>query len=93
MDWVGLYPEIKMAYNEAISAIADRREIKALKREVDASVVMPMMPHYDRDWKEMTEWRSRLKVDENKASGPQIVEIPVMAESKTVKVPVKEAKE
>ena len=59
--WLDQYPFLKEAHEEAILIIGDRREIGAIKKMYAENSIHFMMPKYDPDWKEMTQWRAELK--------------------------------
>ena len=63
-DWVKLYPIIKDANTIALQAIGDRREIAGLYRKLDGNMISFTMPAYDKTWKELQEWRAKLKEKE-----------------------------
>ena len=71
--WLDKNEYLKEAHQYVMSVLGTRREIGALKREYDASMVRTTMPHYDKTWKELEEWRSKLK--EPTESGDKIVVI------------------
>lgn len=53
------------AYQRAKAMLGDRREMGALKKKYDTNITAFMMPHYDKDWKDMAEWKAKLnKVDD-----------------------------
>jgi len=47
----------------------NRRELGAINRKYDAATVAFMMPHYDQDWKDMVEWKSKLKNEDQANKG------------------------
>ena len=58
-DWLHKFPALKSANTYAIEVMGERREKILITR--DPSSISFMMPHYDKDWKDMTDWRSNLK--------------------------------
>lgn len=53
------------AHQRAKEILGDRREMGALKKKYDTTLTAFMMPHYDKDWKEMAEWKAKInKVDD-----------------------------
>jgi len=44
-------------------AIGDRRETAALYHKMDKSIVGITMPHYDKDWKDLAEWKVKMKAE------------------------------
>ena len=74
--WANKYEVLGRAKEIAFSYISSRREINTLNRKYDAATNNNMMPKYDKDWKEMAEWRNKLKIDAlDKDNGPKIVVI------------------
>lgn len=67
------YPEFKAARSIAVEALGNRREKGAITRKFDAGTVNFMMPMYDKDWREQTEWRAKLKAESEQAPIPQTV--------------------
>lgn len=72
-DWVNKYPDFKMSHEMAMSLLADRREIGAIKKKYDAGMISTMMPAYRKDWKAMAEWRAKIKGEAEGDSGTKIV--------------------
>lgn len=71
MEWV---PALKEAYSVAMEAIGNRREVAGLTKKFDSSMVQFTMPQYDQGWKEMNEWRAKLREQIiNQNNGPQII--------------------
>lgn len=59
--WIKTNEQLKQAHEFAMRVIGDRREIGALKKKLDGTIVSYTMPHYDKDWKDLVEWRAKLK--------------------------------
>ena len=59
--WEQRSENLKMAHEFALMCIGARREIGALKRKYDAGIVASTMAHYDKSWKELEEWRAKLR--------------------------------
>ena len=72
--WCESKPLIKEAHEIALSLIADRREIGALERRLDSTMVKHTMPMYDKEWKALEEWRAKISNNEEQ-SGNKIVVI------------------
>lgn len=60
-NWIKKHDGLRRAHERALMAIGNRREIGALKRELDAGMISFTMPHYDKTWKELVEWRAHLR--------------------------------
>lgn len=59
--------------------IGDRREIGALKRKLSEGIVSSSMAMYDPEWKEIAEWRARLRADADRPEGnTQYIIVPPM---------------
>jgi hypothetical protein len=75
-SWCKKYPVLQDAYDIAMSNLAEHREIGGLTGKLNATMVVQSLSIYDKDWKEMYEWKAKLqKQDDNKNTGPQIVVI------------------
>lgn len=66
--WRRKFPQLNEAAQVAKRMLGDRREIGALEKRYDASTVHKMMLHYDKSWKDVEEWRSKLKASEQSAA-------------------------
>jgi len=62
--WLKRSKNLEEAHNSALKLLGNRREIGAIKKKYDTSMIATMMPKYDEDWKEVIEWRSKLKEQE-----------------------------
>lgn len=80
--WLAKNQKLQRAHDIALTAIGNRREIGALKRKLDAGMVSYTMAHYDTSWKELAEWRSKLKQPEGDSGKTQIVVIEKFPENK-----------
>ena len=60
---------MEIAYRAALQIIGDRREVGGLKKKLDPGMISTTMPHYDQDWKDLAEWRSKLTKDEQEGKG------------------------
>lgn len=72
-SWIAKHPHFKMAHEMALELLGCRRELKALEKDYDSSYVANTMPMYDRKYKEMLEWKAKLKAESNENSGTKIV--------------------
>ena len=62
-DWVNKYEVIKHAYNTAKERIGARREKGGMMRKFESSIISNSMPIYDADWKELLEWKAKMRND------------------------------
>lgn len=58
--WCQTHPELQEANDQMVMLLGNRRERGLIERKFDASSTMFMMPHYDSDWKKMSEWKASL---------------------------------
>jgi hypothetical protein len=72
-NWCQKYPEMSKAYEYAKSNVSSRREKGALTRKFDAGFVKESMPIYDQDWKDLLEWKAKIKADNLESSQAKIV--------------------
>lgn len=63
--WCTKYPPMAAAKKIGKTYIGDNREIGGLTRKLDPSLVRATMPLYNKEYKELEEWRSKLKTDES----------------------------
>jgi hypothetical protein len=69
--WLDNHIELREAHDLAKEIIGIRRETRLAD---DPSSVKSMMPMYSPDWKEMEEWRSKMKIEQVASAQPtQIV--------------------
>lgn len=67
---------LKMAKENAMYYIGSRREKGALTNKFNASLVMHTLPRYDKEYKELVEWRAKLaKEDKQEDNGPKFIVI------------------
>lgn len=59
--WENRNKNLLRAHAFALEVLSIRREIGALERKLDPGMVRYTMPHYDKTWKELEEWRAKLK--------------------------------
>jgi hypothetical protein len=83
--WLEQYPLFKKAWQQAKKALGIRRENGAINNQYNASMIAPMMAHYDKNWKDMAEWRATLKGNVENKSERMIVVIPSYNEEETNK--------
>lgn len=80
--WRERSPEFDSAYQLALHVIGDRREMGALKKKFDAGIVSYTMAHYDTTWKDLAEWRHKLRQPDEQSGKTQIVVIEKFPENK-----------
>jgi len=61
--WVKKYDFLGRAHAYAKLILGIRREKGIINRTLEPTWTAFMMPNYDQDWKEMTQWRESLKKD------------------------------
>jgi len=61
--------KLRWAHSYAMAAIADVREIGALENKLSERTVLQSMPIYSKEWKDLEEWRAKLKDEETKTAG------------------------
>lgn len=66
--WCRDREDMKLAHDIALLAIGNRREMGAIKKDLDAGMIKYMMPQYDSEWRSMAEWQSQMKI-ENEGGG------------------------
>jgi len=88
-EWLEKSENLKRAHEYAKSMLAIRREKGGLKRKLDPGMVQASMPMYSKAWKEMTEWKAKLK-EESAAQANNITVVidkvpdsPIVKEKKT----------
>lgn len=84
--WMAKYEHLRKAYDFATTAIGNRRELGGLKRKFDSGIVASTMAHYDKDWKKLAEWRSKLRNQEESHNGPKIVVVERFPETNVVPI-------
>ncbi len=77
-EWYEKYPLLKEAHANALDILNSRREKLAYERKLDTSAVRWSMPLYSKEFKELEEWRSKLKSEQNINAGIKIVELPAL---------------
>lgn len=81
MRWRDKNPVFKQYYEEGLLNLADRREIGAINRKYDATIITKSMAFYDPEWKEAEEWRAKIS-DGGNDTGTKIVVIEKFEEEK-----------
>lgn len=71
--WMEKYPNLKLAHEYAFSMIADRREIGALKKELDGPTMREMQAIWDPAYKAHLEWKSKLSKQEDQVGNIRVV--------------------
>jgi len=82
-DWKERNESLKNAYNWTMFTLGQRREHKALTKDFDSSFVRYTMPLFDEDYKNLEEWRAKLR-EANEDSGTKIVVLEKFPETKEV---------
>ena len=72
-DWRHKYPDLAAANRMALMVLGNRRERGLMERKFEPGSTNFMMPHYDKDWREMIVWKSDLSKKEDTVSGIQVV--------------------
>jgi len=68
--WLKRSDKLKIAYRNALDTIGTRREIGAIKRKYEVTMIKSAMPIYDPEWKELLKLQAELKKqNDNKFSG------------------------
>lgn len=73
MSWLERNENLMTAHLFVLEVIGNRREIGALTKKLDSSIVSFTMPHYDSEWKQLVEWRSSLREKEKKQEASNFV--------------------
>lgn len=99
LDWLKKFPQAKKINELCVNIVGARRELGAMKNELNAKFVSVNLYNYLPQYKEAEEWRSSLKEKETEklANALKIVEIPAFGSSdlvpkKTNKTPEEVAK-
>lgn len=71
--WLPRSEVLQEAHEYVLHRLGTKREIGAIKREYDSAMIRSTMPHYSKTWKDLEEWRSKLK--EPTESGDKVVVI------------------
>lgn len=81
--WLPKSEVLQEAHAHVMTRLGIRREKGAIKKEYDSAMIRTTMPHYDKVWKDMEEWRSKLKEDKEEG-GTKIVVIEKFPDTKEV---------
>ena len=71
MRWTTQYGPLIEAHAYVYDVLADRREDLAVN--YNPSLGLKIMPHYHRIWKEVEEWRAKIRSEANEAAQSKIV--------------------
>ena len=71
--WMKRIPNLKKAYEYAIKALGDNREIGAIHKDYDKGMILPIMHRYDSDWKKAEEWRAEISKKDNEDDSEKVV--------------------
>lgn len=82
--WVEKWPILKEAVEDARLTIAGRREIGGLTGKYNAGLISHSMYIYDKDWKEMYEWKAKLAKKEDDKPTTIVVQMPSIPQSNLV---------
>jgi hypothetical protein len=74
--WIEKYPSFKLAWQQAKKALGVRREVGAINRKYEVSMISNVMAHYSHVWKDTAEWRAKLKGDAENKPERTIVVLP-----------------
>lgn len=89
LDWCNKWPRLEEATESAKELIGNRREIGAIKHELNYGPIGYTMPIYDPDWKVETERRASLKEGSSESKSTVLVTMnpipnsPLVPERKT----------
>lgn len=84
--WEKKHEGLRLAKKVAKQLIGNRREVGAMNRQFDSSMVKFTMPLYDPDWKGVEEWKSKLRVENEVQNESRIVVIEKYPDSPLVPV-------
>jgi len=71
--WLRRSKILNTSHKFAKMVIGNRREVGALTKKFDATLVMRSMAVYDKEWKDLEEWRSDLKNKEEEQKAASFV--------------------
>lgn len=74
--WLGMHPVLKEAHTIVMQRLASRRERGAINRKYDAGTIDRYQPLYDKEYKEIVEWRASLRDKNEESNGTIIVNLP-----------------
>lgn len=82
--WLPKHENLKMAHDYAKQVIGIRREKGGLKRKLDPGMIASSMPMYSKSWKELAEWRAKLKEESQNQGNNITVVLEKIPDSKLV---------
>ena len=82
--WEEKYPAFYDGTRNIISVLGNKRELGLLRRKFDSGSTMFTMPLYDKEWKDLFEWRSKLTQKEVIQAGQQFIVMEKTANSPMV---------
>lgn len=71
--WMEKYEDLKLAHDYAFSMIADRREIGAIEKRYDSTIIRESMPIWDPAYKAHLEWKAKLAKQEEQVGNIKVV--------------------
>ena len=74
--WADKYEMFGRTYRIAKLIMGIRREDGALKKKLDAGIVTLTMPSYDEEWKELMEWRNKMRQESEQSLLPMTAIFP-----------------
>lgn len=60
-NWINRSPILAQAHTIALTAVGNRRELGGLNKRLSEGMVSFTMPSYNKEWKELQEWRASMK--------------------------------
>jgi hypothetical protein len=78
--WLKRYEPFRVAYEFALEAIGDRRELGGLgvlPKKLDTAIVLRSMHNYLDEWKDIDRWHASLKEESNKPTTLNIIVDPI----------------
>jgi hypothetical protein len=72
-NWCARNKNLEIAHKTAMIAIGNRREIGAIKRKYDSGTINTSMSIYDKQWKELAEWKANLNKEKEQVEQKIIV--------------------
>jgi hypothetical protein len=83
--WLEKFPVLKEAHTLVMQRLASRREKGALTRKYDPNTIERYQPLYDKDYRDIVEWRASLRdKSEDSGGGTIIVNLPPAPMTKEV---------
>lgn len=72
-EWVDKYPEVKSAYEDTKLALACRRRVRTMNKELDGAYAYKDMHMYDDEWHAVNKYHSDMKKEEDKQAHTFII--------------------